>query len=201
MEDRILEVIKIYSRLTGKNIIPKDTHYKRTYQYRYAYKFCERMKDVPWETVKKIIYHAAKYAGEHKNTTMWTRGLWILTKSNILDIVIERVKKQESTQDNELVKLSENRKFLEKNNFELNSGPEGGFPNIVRWFNDGKICLTYIAMSESCARAMLNLDNSDKSMLPTSKEISLRRIKCMTDKDLNKKIKNILNSDYIKLGE
>ena len=95
MDDEINDIIKLYKALTGRNIIPKDTDPKRTYQYRYAAKFLKNMKGVPWETIQKIVYCAIEYAKENEKASVYSRGLWILTKSNIVDIAYKKAKEED----------------------------------------------------------------------------------------------------------
>jgi len=197
-----IEVIKLYEALTGRTVVSKNTDLQKTYQYRYAAKFMKNMKGIPWKTVKKIVYYAVEYARENKgkNISIWTRGLWILTKSNIVDIACKKAKEEDQQRNVDLDKVIKSKEFAQKCNYEFEKSEKGGFPNIVIWYDSGKISLTYLAMSESCKKALVTLDDTDKRMLPDQKEIIRRRIRCLIDTEHCKKLKNILGNDYIKIG-
>jgi len=200
MDEKIDEIIKLYNALTGRNIIPKNTDPKRTYQYRYAAKFMKNMEGVSWETIKKIVYYAVEYASENRKKSVWTRGLWILTKSNIIVIAYEKSKEEDRQRQLYLDKVIKSKKFAEEHNYEFSkTKTEGGFPNIVTWYDSGEISLTYLAMSESCKKALTTIDETDRRMIPDQKEIIRRRIRCLMDKDYREKLKNTLGSDYIKI--
>jgi len=202
MDTKIKEIIDLYERLTGRQIIPKDTDYKKTYQYRYAAKFVNNMKYVPWDTAKKIAYYAIEYARNNlkKNNTIWTRGLWVLTKANIVDIAYSSAKSHEARMQLDLEKTVNSKKFVDAQETGLaETKVEGGFPNIVMWYENNSVNLTYIAMSEICKRVMAQLDSSSKSMLPPQDEIIRRRVKCLIDDDYSEKLKKVLGDDYIKI--
>jgi len=199
MSHDVNDIIQLYKGLTGRDVIPKDTDPKRTYQYRYAAKFMKNMDGVPWDTIKKIVYYAVEYAKENDQKSVYTRGLWILTKSNIVEIAYKRAKEENNKSNLDLKKLLNSKKFAQDNGYDLEKSEDGGFPNIVKWYDTGKISLTFLSMSESCKNAMLKLDDVDKGMLPNQNEITKRRIKCTIDREYCKKIKKILGSDYIKI--
>ena len=201
MDENIKEIIKLYGALTGRNVIPKGTDPKRTYQYRYAAKFLKNMEGVPWETIQKIVYYAVEYAKESEKASVWTRGLWILTKSNIIDIAHKKAKEEGEQKELDLNKVIKSKEFAAQHNYEFSrSEKDGGFPNLVIWYDSGRISLTYLSMSESCKKALLELDKTDKRMLPSQKEITKRRIRCMMDTEYRGQLKDILEDDYIKLG-
>jgi len=199
MHEEINDVIKLYGALTGRDVIPKNTPPQKTYQYRYAAKFAKKYKNVPWEIKKKIIYYAVEYAKECDNKSVYTRGLWILTKSNIIDIAYERAKEEDDLKDLDLTKLKNSYNFVKEHNNDLLKSEDGGFANIVMWYENKKISLTYLAMSESCKKAYNKLDDIDKNILPNKQDIINRRIKCLIDHDYRDDIKKILGSDYIKI--
>ena len=202
MTERAHKIIRLYQCLTGRKIIPQNTTINRTYQYRYALKFAELTKELPWDTIQKIIYHAIEYSKEHKKTSLWTRGLWILTKSDIIDIVYNRIKKHEEIKSNELHRLKQSKQFVKSHDYKLiDVETKGGFSNIVKWYNNNDITLTYIAMSESCKLALSKISYVDRSMLPSDKIILLTRVKCMVNKEFNDKVLAILGNDYIKIRD
>lgn len=200
MTAEIDDIIKLYKALTGRNVIPKGTDPQKTYQYRYAAKFLKNMKGISWETIQKIVYYAIEYAKENEKTSVWTRGLWVLTKSNIIDIAYKKAKEEDEKRKLDLSKVMRSKEFAQKHNFEFaKSVVNGGFPNLVIWYDSGKISLTYLAMSELCKKAYITLNKTDRRMLPSQKEITRRRIKCLIDAEYKKQLKNILRDDYIKI--
>jgi len=201
MDDEINDIIKLYKALTGGNIIPKDTDPKRTYQYRYAAKFLKNMKGVPWETIQKIVYCAIEYAKENEKASVYSRGLWILTKSNIVDIAYKKAKEEDQIRKSDLVKVVKSKEFANEHDYKFSESVDGGFPNVVAWYDSGKISLTYLAMSESCKKAFSVLDEVDKRILPNQKDIVKRRIRCLIDTEYKKQLKDIMGTDYIKIRE
>jgi hypothetical protein len=197
--DRAKEIIEIYKDMTGRSVIPKGTDLTRTYQWRYIVKFLEKMEDIPWDTTKKIVKLAIEYAKENIGTTVWSRGLWILTKSDIVDIAYEKAFKKMDVRETDIDKVIRSYQFAMDHDFNFNSAKDDSFPNIVIWYENGHICLTYMAMSNSCEKALSSLSESDRCMLPSKKEIESRRINCILDSNYNLKLKNIMKSDFIKL--
>lgn len=205
-EHKIREIIKLYKDMTGRDAIPKDTEPSRTYQWRYAAKFIKNMGDTPWEATKKIAYYAIQYAKENrgkenKGNTIWSRGLWVLTKSNIVDIAYDRHKKNDESASSDLEKLQQSYNYAKSQNFNLTFRNPGGFPNMVSWYESGKISLDYLALSESCRQAMKSLDEIDRHVLPSETDIVNKRVKCLINDEYNNKVKTILKDDYINLTE
>jgi len=201
MDDKINEIIKLYKGLTGRNVIPDGTDPKRTYQYRYAAKFLKNMEGVSWETIQKIIYCAVEYAKENEKASVYSRGLWILTKSNIVDIAYEKAKEEDQIRKLDLTKVIRSKEFADEHDYKFSESPDGGFPNVVAWYDSGKISLTYLAMSESCKKAFSVLDEVDRRTLPNQKDITKRRIKCLIDIEYREQLKDIMGTDYIKIRE
>lgn len=200
IQDKVKEIVSIYKAMTGRSAIPKNTPIEKSYQWRYIQKFLNNMEDVNWETVKKIIYFAIEYAKEHQNRTMLSRGLWILTKNDIVDIAYKKALEEYNSKTQEINRIKESYKFAKNNNFDfLSCKVDGGFPNIILWYEQGYISDTYIAMSESCRKTILELDKTDLAMLPSRESLSKRRIKCLIDNSMKKLIKNIMREDYINI--
>jgi hypothetical protein len=204
MNNRILEIIKLYTTITGRQIIPAGTPPENTYQWRYAAKFVKNMEelDVDWEVSKQIAYFAIKHALENKvdHRTTWTRGLWILTRKDIIELADDKYHKCKELANSELVKVKKNYDFAKKNHFKFGDSVNDGLPNIVMWYNSNYIGLTYIAMSEGCRLALAQLDRTVVNLLPSHETIKDKRIKCIIDKDLYKKLKRIMMEDFIVLG-
>jgi hypothetical protein len=194
------EIISIYKAMTGRNAIPKNTPIEKTYQWRYIQKFLSNMDDIDWETTKKIAYFAIEYAKENQGSTIWSRGLWILTKNNIIEIAYEKAKDEYDHKVSELKRLKSSYSFAKNNSFDFSTCKvEGGFPNIVLWYEQSQISDTYIAMSESCKQTIRELDKEDLAMLPSREALSKRRVKCLIDKKMNNIVKSIMKEDYINI--
>jgi hypothetical protein len=199
MDQNAKEIIALYKSMTGRTLIPEGTDPTRTYQYRYIAKFLRNMESASWDTTKKVAYYAIQYAKENKDTSVWTRGLWILTKSNIIDIAYKKAKEADEQRGADLSKVVQSKKFAKAHNFDFAHAEEDAFPNIVMWHETGKISLTYMAMSESCKKTLRKLADDDKAALPSQDEIAARRIKCLLDVEYRKRLKRIMGRDYIKL--
>lgn len=199
IEQKVKEIIQLYKEMTGRNVIPKNTDPTRTYQWRYVIKFLKNMENVPWEITKKVARYAIQYAKENKGNTVWSRGLWVLTKSNIIDIAYNRCQKQNESIASIFRRLQQSYDFAKDHNFNLAARPPGGLPNIVAWFEKKKINIAYLALSESCRKAMKKLDSIDKHLLPSQSEIVETRIKLMINKEYDNKTRQILQNDYIQL--
>ena len=200
-EDGAKEIVELYKSMTGRDLVPANTDFKRTYQYRYVVKFLKNMNEhnVAWDVVKNIACYAIQYAKENKGTSIWTRGLWVLTKSDIVDIACKKAQSESNRKNTDLEKVVKSKKFVQDNNFDFLRATEGAFPNIVMWYEQGKISLTYLAMSESCKNAYENLKSDDRTALPSQQEIVSRRLKCMLNSKYKKELQRALGNDYIKL--
>ena len=199
-EEKVTEVIKLYEFFSGrKNIIPKDTDPTETYHWRYAAKFVANMEahGMSWDSVRKVIPCVIEYMRENGGLS---KGLWALTRKDVIDISCTKLKEQEESQQKETQILEQNYAFIKTRNFDLSTCQnEGGYPNIVIWFINKRVSLTYLAMSESCRIAMKQLSDTDRSMLPKQREIERRRVMCFIDKSRLKNIKSVMLDDTINL--
>ncbi|MBD3407221.1 MAG: hypothetical protein GF411_13965 [Candidatus Lokiarchaeota archaeon] len=199
-DDKIREVIKIFVRASGRsNILPANTDPKDTYQWRYAARFVDRMDQtqVSWDVMEQIIYLIVDHVKEHKS--LWSKGLWILTRKDIIDISYNKINKSLLSKHSILDVLKRNYEFAEEHNFEFSAKPNKfGYPNLISWYNANYINHNYIALSESCNRAMCELDNSDRRRLPI-KNITMQRILLTSDNEFKRKAKEIMPKDFINL--
>lgn len=198
--DKIHDIIKIFVRASGrKNILPKDTDPMDTYQWRYAARFVDRMEQmqVPWDIMIQIIYMIIEHVKEYRS--LWLKGLWILTRKDIVDISYAKIEKRMRSKGSILDVLKRNYEFAEGHNFAFSDKPnQHAYPNIVSWYNANYISYNYIALSESCNTAMRELDYEERRRLPI-KKITMQRVLLNSDNEFKRKAKEIMCRDFIKL--
>lgn len=197
-EDKILYIIKLFSYLSGRNLLPGSTDPKDTYHWRYAAKFLDKMEsmEVPWRTIIKIVSYVVEYA---KQRRMVRNGINILNRSNTIDIAIMMEKREDSVNASELDNLRRSHNFVQHSQHSLSERVDDGFPNIVLWYMGRNINVGYLALSESCRIVTNTLDAIDRSILPDQSEIVDKRIKYLSNEYLRGKAKLILKDDFIKI--
>lgn len=197
--DKVEQIINIYARITGrKNVIPAHTDLKDTYQWRYITSFISKYEslDVDWDTIIEIAKNVIIYA---QKNNMLKNGLWILTRNDAIEMCCETIKKTSSDINSEIGSIKRSYAFLSKNDFNFGNHKKGCFPRIVEWYNSGMISLSYILWSKSCTNALLDLDESDRSMLPSIKIMGLKRVEMMSNNNLMCKIRLIMKNDFSEL--
>jgi len=199
-DDKIHEVIKLFASMSGRNnILPKSTNPKDTYQWRYAAKFVDTMDevDVSWSTIKQIIYHIIQHVKKHR--ALWNKGLWVLTRKDIVDISYQRMSEHESHIKSEIEVIKRNHEFAASHDFAFADKPrEDAYPNLIRWYKAGSIGLTYIAVSDSCRKAIEQLDEND-NLLPMDQIVQIR-VLCFVDPDYKKKLRQVLGNEFLTVG-
>lgn len=197
---KIINIIQLFANFSGnKNVLPEGTEPEDTYQWRYASKFLSLMEEmqVDWDTIRNIIYYSVKYIKNHGN--LWSRGLWALTRKDLIEIAYKQSQEDNKQLKNELANLKNNYEFIKSANFDLINSVNGGYPNIVKWYDNKSISITYLSLSESCRKAIEKLDEFDRQALPDNNEILKIRLNVLMNKEIKNKIKLIMKNDFIKI--
>lgn len=201
--NKIHEVINLFSKITGnKSILPKNTNPQKTYQWRYATKFVDLIKEynIDWKTAQLIIIYAVNYIKEKEKNSLKTKGLWILTRKDLIDIAYKKALEIDNKDNKIIDNIKNSYSFSKNNNFEFGKSENGNLPNIIKWYDNKNICVQYIALSNSCNETIKKLDDIDRSLLPSNDELTMIRINYFLDKENLNKIKVIMPSDFIKLS-
>jgi len=198
---KILQIIKLFASISGRhNILPKDTDPKDTYQWRYAASFVRMTEEygISWKSIRSMIYYIVEHVREHK--ALWHKGLWVLTRKDIIDICFKKMKAHEDVRKVELELIKRSYEFARGQSFDFESEVRpGAFCNLVSWYQAGHLDVTYIAMSESCYRALKNISEVDKMALPQDR-ITDRRVFCFINPDFARQIQSILGDDFIRIA-
>lgn len=188
---------------TGRFIkFPKCRDKTKTYQFRWVKTFVDKCYNdlgLDNKTIKRFVYDIVLYA---KQNRVLDRGTQILTMNNIIDICYNSI---QSNQEEEASLISElnrchdflsnkenNKDILVRNLIEPVS--EGGYTNLVYWYELGYLTPTYLALSMTCQRALKQLPKSERSDLPT--DFDLFKICTYTvTKDMVPTFEKVLGSD------
>lgn len=181
-------VLRIYFKLT-KQKLPAKTDKKKTYHWRYVTKFAKYIinNNISLGLVDQLIYYIVQNSRKMKHRPK----LSMLVHENTIDNAYKNILEEYDKEERELKLLQNQYKFVKKSNFDI---------DIVQCFNQRRIGLTYLACSESCRKALNELDEIDRSMLPDFKDIAFKRIMCYSNTKLWHRIKSIMVDDFIKLN-
>ena len=195
-DDKIREIIVTFARASGRmNILPGDTNPRDTYQWRYVAKFVDNMdgSGVSLSTMKKMVCFIVEHIREHKS--LWTKGLWALTRGDIVDISCKRMAEYERNIEHELDLVRRGRDFVKSQAYPLHHRRgNDAYPNIVIWYNTNKISTPFIASSRLCHKAILGLADDERDVLPMN-SIQIWRILLSTDDAKKACIRILLGND------
>ena len=187
---------------------PANTNPSNTYQWRYvkaiAIRFAEWQFDD--DTCRKFISIAAKYA---KDKGVLRKGLSVLHQSNMLDVCYEMLQRESDTDRQSTDSLEFTHKWLMRQFGEadpvkvlLLRPRTGALCNLTQWYKANRISDLYLAMSNSCCRALADLGRmnpEERNLLPKLTKLYSLRCGIARDTTVLKKVRKILDKEWRKL--
>ncbi len=187
--DRILTIYSwfqiSYYHITSRRInFPTNTDPCKTYQFRWIESFARKIDE--WKLTdieaKYLIEEVIKYSKERK---LLSRGVGVLCKADILEECYKRLNRKHDRIAVLISEIKANHEFLAKNSDGLQS-------NLIHWFQQGRLCVEFVALSKSCL-AVLNKLDAGRGCIPTLRELFLIRMRCLHD--AREQLRAILKGD------
>lgn len=166
----------------------------KTYHYRWFKSFLDKCYNngLDLDCAMEVCRSIVKYA---KRRNMLNSGASLLSRSDIIDICIDKLERDisEYNDDIEIIKLFSKiidvddpfKMFMRKNNRHSDH-------NIIVLRNNGKIDDSVISISKSCMRAILSINDSS---LPSVKDYFIIKAR-MKNKYGDDLLRSILGDDY-----
>lgn len=201
INDQILTTFEWFSaemKRAGRGIsFPIDTDPQKTYMYRTVAKFVKTVSEYKLsdDMIRGMIQSIVKHAKVHR---LLDRGVSLLTMRSMLDICSNDLQQQGIEQASMIDELKRCKDFI-KNKDLLARARRGGYCNLIRWYQTGQLTLPFVAISKNCMRAVTNLSESEREVIPPRRDILKSRITTLRADDLSK-IKTIMGSDLITLS-
>jgi hypothetical protein len=188
-----------------KLVFPKHADPQKTYQWRYAAKLTQKIDEWGFDkpTAKAFINFAVGYVDERK---LLHKGLSIFFQSNMLDVCCDRMQKHSTRLSNRIEQLRLSHKFITT---KCNNKPLVGvllnrisfnkLRNIVRWYENGDLCVIYLAVSIASTEALEKLAiiaPNERILLPTKAELYCLAVDFSKDSDFCPQAKAILGNDW-----
>lgn len=210
--DKILKVwdwcSDTYLRHGIKLSFPKHTEPSKTYQWRYCRSLAEKFEEWGFddETSRRFIDTAVKHA---KNIGVLRKGLSVLHQSNMLDVVYGLLQNEADHDDQSIESLIHIKKWfdLQINGRDpvqalLERQIEGGFCNIVTWYQASRLSPLFMSLSKSCCKALNRLkkqDEDERSLMPQVTDLYRLRSDFTHDVNCLKKARGIFGEDWREL--
>ena len=167
---------------------PENTDPVKTYQWRFVKSIADKFNE--WEfdeaTMKKFIKIAVSQA---KLKGVLKKGLAALHQSNMLNICYDILTSEKNANDSILSTLEPIKKWYDS---QVGSDPlrtllqRNGYDtmsNIVTWYQAKRLTDHFIALSKTCIKAVMRLQNDqvEARLLPTPVSLYLLRSEFLSD--------------------
>lgn len=164
----------------GRNIkFPRCADRTKTYQFRWTKNFtekCYQELELDDRTVKQLIIDIVLYA---KRNQLLKMGTQMLSMPNILDICYDSIQSNQEEEDSLVSELNRCHDFLHSKENDkdtlvrklIEPTSEGGYTNLVYWYELGYLTPVYLALSVTCQRAINLLPESERCELPSNFEL------------------------------
>jgi hypothetical protein len=184
-----------YQAITGRRIsFPSNTDPTKTYQYRSIKRFTTKIDE--WEmsdsSTKFLIKEVIKYS---KERGLLSRGVSVLDKIDLLEECYGRMQRYVEQHTQLLSDIASSHDFFNKNKHKALSSKRGGYPFFVMWYQSGKLCVEFIALSKSCLSVIGSLNSDDIKRVPDLVELLSIRHRYLRNSNLKTEIKEILGED------
>jgi len=185
----------------SKLIMPKNTPFHKTYQWRYLKKLYNKIREWDFDetTTRVFINTAIQHA---KETGKLHKGLSALLQSNILDICYKKLERHEKKNLDDIDRIRYAQEFFDDNNVTvdilLKRRNLKSFCNMMIWYDNRKIPDVFIALSKKCSRALkklMDFDHDERILLPSQNKLYLIRTEFSND------IGNVRNARKIMLSD
>ena len=190
-----------YLRNGIKLSFPKNTDYKKTYQWRYITSLASKIRE--WNldeaATRQFVDIAINYA---KTAGVLHKGLSVFHQSNMLQVCYDKLTEMNETSQTAVQMLGETHKWLlsrsDGNLFDtlLYRARPTAFCNLTMWHQASKISKLYIAVSRTCARVLSNITgDAERGQLPSQVDLYNIRTSFATNIDNIRQTRRILGED------
>lgn len=196
-DDRTMKVFRWFQAMmakAGRKIaFPKDTDPVKTYQYRSIKKFVDQAEkwNLSNEMIVQMLYSVVKHAKRHR---LLHKGTALLNMQDVIRISYQELEKSKSQREDLLEELVRCHRFMQVHRGEIND-QRGKIPNVIRWYQMGKITPSYLALSKLCVRAISMVPEDQRYDIPTSFQLLQKRTRLLSSSDTKERIASILGSD------
>lgn len=182
----------------------KTTDFTKTYQYRWIKTFVEKCNQLNLDekTVKYLIYDMVDYA---KRNDLLSKGTQILLMSNLVDICHHSLKTLIAEEHELIREILYCHRFLVDQaggkdiQVQMLISTTNRVPNILLWFDQGRLTNNYLALSSVCLKALQLLESHHRSMFPSNFDLLKLYSHIMLDQNLGDKIESIMGSTLRKI--
>jgi hypothetical protein len=197
-DERIIALFKYAQsafRRIGINVaFPQHTDPRKTYKWRYMAKFIEKLDEfhINDQIAYRLIDAVALYASKHKQQH---KGLSLLASDQILKVCCDSLAESDNHEAKIIMRLQSDKQLVCNAN-PLSRQASSSLPNIVKWYMQGLLSCTYMALSERCHSAMTSLNKVERSMLPSGLDLIKARAEILKDARLKYKVKVVFGNDW-----
>lgn len=195
---RIFKVFK-YCKDAFKNAginvsFPKNTDPKKTYKWRYIIKFIQKVDELGMSAniMRRLIDEVAKYASKQSRKH---KGLALLVNEQVLSMCCDNMADIDKQNIAIVDRIREHHNKVRGVDL-LSKTHKNGLPKIVKLYMQGEISELFLAISKKCHEAMMRLDKTERSMLPSGNELVLNRMELDGNLELKGKVKEVMEDDW-----
>ncbi len=190
-------------RKAGRKIsFPQCSDKTKTYQFRWTKKFTDRCYNefvLSDKVIKALVGDITHYA---KRNNLLNKGTQLLCMNNIIDICHYSIKTMMDDEASLIEEVKSCHEFVcdqatNKNILVrtlVTPISEGGYSNLVYWYNLGRLTDTYLALSRTCNKAMSQMPVDERSELPSKIEL-LRICTSAVSEESICELKSVMGTD------
>jgi hypothetical protein len=184
---RVYKLLRSQLKKYGRFIsFPKKTDPSKTYIWRYISKFIDNYDQIGLEDdempgiVEAVVQEA-------KKTGLLRCGASVIIKVDLLAVCNKKFENDNNEENKTIKSVRCTHAFLQDKcdgNITVEKliykPSKRSYTNMIRWYQSGEIDTGYLIMSRTCRRAIKELDEDEKALLPNIRNtISIRtRLQC-----------------------
>jgi acyl carrier protein len=199
-EIRIINTYKILqSELNqyGRKIsLPSHTDPRKTYCWRHLSSFLDKYDALEFDdnNMPDIISAMVTEAQKRKQSM---GGVSILNSIDIISALEKKLEIEINGTNNCYTIIRNSKKFLEQQQENLlQRVNKRTYPNIIKWYDSGRLTIEHIIVSKKCREAIKELSKEEKQMLPNTSQLIKLYLKLTTRKEILEQIQTILGNDF-----
>lgn len=204
-DDRIMKIYSILKGMMpkyGKNFsFPESTDPRKTYAWRYLSCFARNLEELEISedhlelVIEAILQHA-------KTRKLLKRGIGVLIKKDILQLCIKKLEVEERLTSGRIGTIKRSHMFLMDQIKQVGDPVRvlasrrgvNTYSNMTCWFEQGLLSLEYIAVSKSCRRTFRYLEDGERGLFPSPRELLKLKLKILSA-DGATEVKSVLGGD------
>jgi hypothetical protein len=201
-DTRIINTYKILqSELNqyGRKIsLPSHTDPRKTYCWRHLSSFLDKYDALEFDdnNMPDIISAMVTEAQKRKQSM---GGISILNNIDIISALEKKLEIEINGTNNCYTIIRNSKKFLEQQQENLlQRVNKRTYPNIIKWYDSGRLAIEHIIVSKKCREAIKELSKEEKQMLPNTSQLIKLYLKLTTRKEILEQIQTILGNDFYK---